>query len=212
MKILITALLALLLASPVMAVEIAADAFAGTANPLGGDWTTIPGGLGDLQKASGIVRGTATSSRNGAYNVTAVGDDQYSQATIISAVGGNAPCVAVRISASDESYYAFCPIDAGGDAWDLFKQVSGAYTSLSSDFNAWAPGDVIKIEAQGTAIRGYINGALVASATDSSVTTGQFGIVLSAGGTLTDTEIDDWSGGDFAPPAASGDFFARRRR
>ena len=208
----ITLFISLLIATPSWSVELATDDFnRADANPIGGNWTTIPGGPGDLQIISNKLSGTTTSQRNGAYNVTAVGDDQYSQGTILGGTGTDGPCPAVRVSAVDETFYAFCPVDIGGDAFDLYKRVAGVYTSLDTQFATWAPGDVIRIEAQGTTIRGYIGGALVASQTDSAITTGQFGILINTSGTLSQTEFDDWSGGDFAPPASGADFFARRR-
>lgn len=192
-------LLALLVAHSASAITLATDNFTGgDANPIGGNWTTLSSGPSALQRVSNAVQGTDTGSRNGAYyNAVSAPNDQWSSLVITAAGGGHGPCVVVRAAVGADSYYAFCPIDAGGDAFDLAKVVAGAYTSLSSDFSAWAPGDTIKIEAQGTTIRGFINGVEVASVTDSALASGQFGIVIGGESPLTNRVGDNWSGGDF---------------
>jgi hypothetical protein len=59
-----------------------------------------------------------------------------------------------------------------GTTWALFKVVSGAFTSLGTFSAAAAPGDVAKVQAVGSTIKGFIGGVERVSVTDTSVTSG----------------------------------------
>lgn len=59
-----------------------------------------------------------------------------------------------------------------GTSWVLFSVVGGSFTSIASYTAAAVSGDVVKIQAVGSAIKCYVNGTLRVSVTDTAVTTG----------------------------------------
>ncbi len=78
----------------------------------------------------------------------------------------------------------------------LFVVSAGSFSSIGSAYSATlSAGDVLRLEVQGTAIRGYVNGVLRSSATNGTVTTGDRGS-LRIGGTAA--RLDDFSIGSLA--------------
>ncbi|MDX3549484.1 hypothetical protein PV724_44220 [Streptomyces europaeiscabiei] len=59
-----------------------------------------------------------------------------------------------------------------GTSWNLFSVVGGSFTSIGSHAAAAAPGDVAKVQAVGSTIKGYVNGIERVSVTDTGVATG----------------------------------------
>lgn len=59
-----------------------------------------------------------------------------------------------------------------GSAWDLFSVVGGSFTVIGTYAAAAAPGDIAKVQAVGSTIKGYVNGVERVSVTDTGVTTG----------------------------------------
>ena len=91
-------------------------------------------------------------------------------------IGGstsNYAWVSVRLSTS-ATPNGYCLYVQGTNA-QLARMDSGSFTDLGSA-GTIADGDTFRIEAQGTTIRGLINGVQFASVTDSTHTTGRVGI------------------------------------
>ncbi|MEK9524025.1 hypothetical protein MIU24_32330 [Streptomyces venezuelae] len=59
-----------------------------------------------------------------------------------------------------------------GTSWDLFSVVSGTFTVIGSYAAAAAPGDVAKLQAVGSTIKGFVNGVQRVSVTDTAVASG----------------------------------------
>src|SRR5690348_10202248 len=59
-----------------------------------------------------------------------------------------------------------------GSTWTLFSVLGGAFTSIGTYTAAAANGDVALITAIGTAIKGYVNGVLRVSVTNSTIVVG----------------------------------------
>jgi hypothetical protein len=59
-----------------------------------------------------------------------------------------------------------------GTSWNLFSVVGGSFVSIGSFAGAAVAGDVAKISAVGTAIKGFVNGIQRVSVTDTAVATG----------------------------------------
>ena len=87
-----------------------------------------------------------------------------------------------RPSATDDVFSATCymgfwsPSGGGGvDAYVIAKTVAGSYAQLVVGTSASGVTSVkLRLEVEGTAIRLYANDVLVASTTDSSITSGNF--------------------------------------
>jgi hypothetical protein len=170
------------------------------------NWTTLTSS--DAWTNPGTVAQCNVSGNFAAMYVSseAPSADQYAQAVIaqdIESVDNVSGCgVAVRCSTSAKTaYFAYCNTVAGGEVC-LAKIVAGARTEIDSDDTGATPavGDTLRLEAEGTALRVYLNGVLRVSATDPDITTGQFGI---AGSIFNDFPIgvDDFEGGNLVTTA-----------
>ncbi|MFE2563048.1 hypothetical protein [Streptomyces mirabilis] len=59
-----------------------------------------------------------------------------------------------------------------GSSWTLFSVVGGSFTSIGSYAAAAVAGDVVKVQAVGSTIKGFVNGIARVTVTDTAVTTG----------------------------------------
>ena len=138
------------------------------------------------------------STENGAHwNADTFNNDQYSQGDLISEALGRAIGVAVRCHASAATFYGWYNDTAGSY---LFKMVAGVWTQLGADQASWAVNDIPRIEAEGTTIRGLVNGSTVITQTDSAIASGSAG--LSGYHAASSVRLDNWEGGDLG--AAGG--------
>lgn len=83
-----------------------------------------------------------------------------------------------------------------GTSWNLFSNVGGSFTSIGSFAGAAAAGDVAKVQAVGTTIKGFVNGIQRVSVTDTAVTTGT-SVGLRAESTSA-LRFDDFTAADIA--------------
>ena len=89
-----------------------------------------------------------------------------------------------------------------GTSWDLFQVVGGSFTVIGTYAAAAAPGDIAKVQAVGTTIKGYVNGVQRVSVTDTAVTTGtSVGIRSDSAGAI---RYDDFAAADVSAGAALG--------
>jgi hypothetical protein len=89
-----------------------------------------------------------------------------------------------------------------GTSWNLFSVVGGSFVSIGSYAAAAVAGDVAKIQAVGSTIKGFVNGVQRVSVTDTAVTTGtSVGIRADSTNAL---RFDDFTGADVAT-GATGD-------
>ena len=154
--------------------DLVADSFTrADASSLGTNWTTMASWTAPHIASNAAVNNTAATSYAFAYyNAQTFSADQFSQATLsASPTGYNG--VGVRVAVGDNGYWFDCTT---GTAL-LIKRVTGAQSNLvSAGFTTCATNDVMRIEAVGTQITAYKNGVQVATASDSSLTSGTPGI------------------------------------
>ncbi|MFD8777508.1 hypothetical protein [Streptomyces sp. NPDC059916] len=81
-----------------------------------------------------------------------------------------------------------------GSNWTLFAVIGGSFVSIGSYAAAAAAGDVAKVQAVGTTIKGYVNGTQRVSVTDTGVTTGTSVGVRSE--SVAALRFDDFSAAD----------------
>ncbi|MEU9208547.1 hypothetical protein AB0D27_11475 [Streptomyces sp. NPDC048415] len=83
-----------------------------------------------------------------------------------------------------------------GTSWNLFSAVGGSFTSIGSFTGAAVAGDVAKVQAVGSTIKGFVNGIQRVSVTDTAVTTGTSVGVRAESTTVL--RFDDFTGADVA--------------
>lgn len=179
-------------------------------NPLsdGGNWGSAPGsGYINFQVLSDFLTGTATSSTEGLqlYTGTSAPNDQYSEVTVGSNATGNYCGATVRVNTSTGVGYVGYIYGAGGSSFIAKLTGSGSITVIKTGPTGLTlhTGDVIRCAVVGSTIALYQNGNIVTSVTDTTYTSGQFGIwnVESVDATSVFTL---WAGGSTTPASGNG--------
>ena len=114
-----------------------------------------------------LVSASPSSDVSARHNTHLSSVDHYAEATLtfgdpFGTYSG--PCV--RYSPSAQTYYAFRILNGGAAYFSRYE--GGSETNLGSQSYTFVSGQtyVLRSEVQGTALRGYVNGALVYSTTD----------------------------------------------
>lgn len=111
------------------------------------------------------------------------GNDQYAEVTVQTKPTASDCGPTVRGSTSVQSFYT-CDINNGDTVAlgstmtvEVYAVVATVFTLVGSTVNmVVSAGDVIRVEAQGTTIRGLVNGVQKVSGTNSSLSSGKVGI------------------------------------
>lgn len=174
----------------------ATDSFTGTdfTFPPNANWSVLDG---NFQILSNQADGTAATGNAVYWNADAFDNDQYSQCkpSNVSAVNGGGP--AVRMAAT-RGYLALAEsaTQIVLYRWDADESYTALQTigSLSLTLGT----DVVKLTAQGTTLRVWVNDVQVGTdTTDANYGSGSAGIFSYD----TNAKIDDWEGGNM--PAGS---------
>lgn len=141
------------------------------------------------------------------------GNDQYAEVVVYtrtdSEVVGLGPAVRKAASSTLTFYLLWLnfPGGAGVGALTLYKVVSGAFTQLGAGgvSISYADGDTLRIECNGTTIRGLHNGTEILSRTDSGIASGAHtGIrYYNNSGLAQNCDVDSFAAGDLAAAAGS---------
>jgi hypothetical protein len=154
-----------------------------------GDWSIV-----SSQLSPGAAGGTIILRAAGAMAT----NDHSAQATIAATTAASQG-VWCRGNANITSGYLW---RNNGSSWDLFSVVGGSFTVIGTYAAAAAPGDVAKVQAVGSTIKGFVNGVQRVSVTDTNVTTGtSVGIRSDSAGAL---RYDDFSAADVSAGATLG--------
>jgi hypothetical protein len=157
-------------------------------------WTQATGG-GTAQLASNTVHSFLDTDTLYHYAGAAVTADQYAQAILSTkATGDGGPAVRVKSSTMD-GYFA----EAATTAEGFYKLISTVASLVSAVTTTIAAGDTVRLEAQGSTLRYFKNGAAVTGSpfTDTSITVANDGAGMFW---FSSSDFwDDWAGGDLAP-------------
>ena len=164
----------------------------------GSNWTNLAGGTSNLDVVSNAAANNATAgSGTTIHRITTVlpSADGYAEFEVTT-FNTTSTGVMIRLptSTSEAGYlWRYNGTDA-----QLFSVIGGSYNAIGSAYVASISAPfTLRIEAEGTAIRGYVNGTLRASATDSTVTAaGYSGMRLSS----TAIRVDNFSTGTLGAP------------
>jgi hypothetical protein len=161
---------------------------------IGSNWTVQQNGL---NIASNQIQGTTGGSSNTAFwNANSFSIVQFSQATI-TALNGTTDFPGVTALAtgtgSTSTYY-----DCVENSTTIFLQrvVNAGTTNLTSSASTGAVGDILRLEGgPGGALTCFKNGVSTLTATDTQITAGSPGLLIS-GSVATEK---NWSGGNLHP-------------
>ncbi|MFD9276909.1 hypothetical protein ACFWD7_06400 [Streptomyces mirabilis] len=151
-----------------------------------GDWSIVSN-----QLSPGAAGGTIILRAAGAM----AGNDNYAQVTIAATTAASQG-VWCRGNSNITQGYLW---RNNGTSWDLFQVFGGSFTNIGTYAAAAAPGDVAKVQAVGSTIKGFVNGVQRVSVTDTAVTTGtSVGIRSDSAGAV---RYDDFAAGDVSAGA-----------
>jgi hypothetical protein len=154
-----------------------------------GDWSII-----SQQLSPGAAGGTIILRAAGAMDSS----DHYAQVTIAATTTASQG-VWCRGNSNITSGYLW---RNDGTSWDLFSVVGGSFSAIGTYAAAAAPGDVARVQAAGSTIKGFVNGVQRVSVTDNGVTTGtSVGIRSESASAI---RYDDFSAADVVAGAALG--------
>jgi hypothetical protein len=154
----------------------------------GANWTAVSGTwtIASNQLSSGNAGGTIVIRAT-----TAMATNDNSAQVTIAATGAVSHGVFCRGNSTFTQGYLW---RNDGTSWNLFSNVGGSFTSIGSFAGAAVAGDVAKISAVGSTIKGWVNGVARVTVTDTAVTTGT-SVGLRAESTNL-LRFDDFTGAD----------------
>jgi hypothetical protein len=152
-----------------------------------GDWSIVSGQLSPGSDGGTIILRAAAAMDS---------SDHSAQATIAATTAASHG-VWCRGNSGFSSGYLW---RNDGSEWTLFSVVSSTFTAIGSYAAAAAAGDVAKVQAVGSAIKGYVNGVERVSVTNTAVATGtSVGLRTISSGSI---RFDDFTAGDVAAGTA----------
>jgi hypothetical protein len=144
--------------------------------------------------ASNKAKGPAATTALSAYFASAASDNQFAQITVATLPNfAEWVSASVRISGDGHKQYQFLGFNNGGTyQLILFRQVDGGFINYGQiSWPSATAGDVLRIEAFGNNITGFLNGVPMLRAVDTDMAWGLPGIA--AYGNTADS--DNWSAG-----------------
>ncbi len=157
---------------------------------LGANWVEVSGdwSIVSSELSPGNAGGTVILRAAGAMD----SDNNYAQVTIAATTAASQG-VWCRGNANISSGYLF---RNDGTSWDLFSVVGGSFTLIGTYSAPAAPGDVAKVQANGSTITCYVNAVERINVTNSAVATGtSVGIRSESTSSL---RYDNFTGSDIA--------------
>lgn len=163
---------------------------------LGANWVEVSGDWSIIsnQLSPGVDTGTVVLRAAGAMDSS----DHYAQITI-AVTAAASQGVWCRGNSNISQGYLW---RNDGTSWDLFSVVSNTFTVIGTFSGAASAGDIAKIQAVGSTIKGYVNGVERVSVVNTAVTTGTS--VGLRSGTTAGIRYDDFAAADMTAGATLG--------
>ena len=164
-----------------------------------------------------LVQGTVLDEQNAAfYTATSLPNDQWAEVTIQALGIDDYVGASVRGAVTGTFYLLVAegPTGAGAGSLNLVKQVATVQSALTTytvgaEVNSGVTvnvGSVVRIEAQGSVISGYLDGVLIVQAIDADITSGFAGLFVQAHGAENDATISAFSAGNYQHAVTSVNF------
>jgi hypothetical protein len=183
------------------------DNFDRADGPLGSNWTNQGPGFtltGEIRSNRLAMESPFTSRRAARYTAVTFAGDHSSQVSV-SVLARWMAGAAVRMQSNADTYYAAgfdnnnYSISDGANKCRIWKYLNHVPSSLAVDSSCHvAAGDTLRLEARGSTLRFYQNGALRLTATDTSLSGGSPGFEF-AHDVDGSPVLDDWAGADLPP-------------
>jgi glucose/arabinose dehydrogenase/PKD repeat protein len=166
---------------------------------LGSNWDSGYPNRTALSLVSNAIRATTAGSEGKeTFNAVTLPDDQWAQVTIanLSGTGWNSGGLALRAAPPPgTSHYLVMISNQTGYRTTIYGPNGLIATT---DTAVWTSGDVLRFEVQGSTLRVYRNTALILTAFDSTVTSGnRAGVGIFAATNLNEIILDNFSEGSF---------------
>lgn len=170
-------------------------------------WTEFSGsGTGDMWEVAGnqvVCKGGASNTPTARAEADVSGTDHYAQVSVTTLAAANSQLgPAARFSASEVTCYIarLVPAAGSGHEFGLIKLIAGTQTDLVDTGQSISLPHTVKVECNGSTIKGYIGGVEKLSTTDTSITTGTRGGLFgyNSGQNTTDATGDSWTLEDLA--------------
>jgi hypothetical protein len=189
----------------------ATEAFTGASGALAGSWTQTFSTFGSTLNRNGSGVGAVVGSAAAAsakWNADTFNNSQYAQAEYRSAAMGEFVEPIARAAGTDGTFGGYGHF-AGPSGSGLEKYVNAVVTNLASFGATPSTGDIIRVTASGRVVTAYRNGGYVGQASDTSLTSGAGGLVLSG----TTPTVDNWEAANIMTPGNQVELtsIARRR-
>ncbi|MCQ9178725.1 hypothetical protein KMT30_06705, partial [Streptomyces sp. IBSBF 2953] len=164
---------------------------------LGASWVEVSGdwSIASNQLSPGAAGGTIILRAAGAMATS----DHYAQVTI-AATAAVSHGVWCRGNSTISQGYLW---RNDGSNWSLFSVVGGSFSSIGSYAVAAVAGDVAKIQAVGSLIKGFVNGIERVSVVNTAVATGTSVGIRSE--STSAIRFDNFTGADIATGGSTGD-------
>ncbi|RFA24321.1 hypothetical protein CAI21_22105 [Alkalilimnicola ehrlichii] len=149
---------------------------------------------GAIMVESGTARASSPYSSRSARMTGSVSPNQYAEIDIVNHTTGNSSVFPlVRVQSSGSNWYG---LDVKNDgSWQLLRRVSGNSTTLDSGTVSLSLPVTARIEVQGSELRAYIDGNLVATESDTQYSDGAPGMRIYADPDTAAVQIDEFRGG-----------------
>jgi hypothetical protein len=160
-----------------------------------GKWTMDTWFSTDLVVSGNAITGVAASGSRSDVITSWAGSttDQWADLKIASGSGSGSPGPVVRSNGAGTYYFVTCNI---GGTPTLQRATGNSAFALAGGTHVVAVGDVLRLEAQGTTLRVFVNGVLDITFTDTNIASGKPGVY----GTIATIFGDNWAAGDFSTP------------
>lgn len=168
---------------------------------VGANWTVLTS-TNAARIVSNAVRADVLGNDHIEYwNALSWPNNQYVSMTIVAipSAANHGPGPMVRAAtAAQTGYMLYCGSSTTAGA-TLWKAVNTSWTALGTRDADFTAGDTVTLEVQGTTLVIKKNGVQVgASYTDSTISSGQAGFIITFPTAQGDSILDNWEGGDFA--------------
>lgn len=166
----------------------------------GWSWTDVVAGNSIVSNQCSFTGSTTVARSRAEFDLGS--DNQWSQVTYtIGTVAAASQCgLVLRYSSVADSCYYFT-MRQDGVSTRIIKVTAGALTTLvTATTTAPGAGSVLRFEAIGSQLTGYLNAVQMVTISDSTFTSGRAGAFLNAASGVT-TTCDNFSAGTFATPS-----------